>query len=367
MISRLLVVSASAGAGHVTAARALEKTLAARHPQIEVRHIDILDLTSEAFRKVYAQGYLTMANRLPALWGYFYEQMDHPEIGRKKAKLVALFDRLNYRRFFELVDEFRPDRIAATHFLPAALQGASTPPLSLAVTDFDVHAYWVSDRVARYFVASDEVAFRLHARGVARERIEVTGIPIDPAFGRAVDAARVRGELGLSEHTFTVLVTSGGHGRKDVSHTVQAVAATGAPLQIVAVCGRNERAHESVRRLAVPDGVRVIPLGFVHNMHELMAVTDVAVTKSGGLTVSECLARALPMIVFSPIPGQEERNCDYLLEQGAALKAVDLDALRFKLQRVRAERALLQAMRERARAIARPAAAEAVADRLAEG
>jgi processive 1,2-diacylglycerol beta-glucosyltransferase len=363
MISRLLLVSASAGAGHVTAARALETALAARHPEVQVRHVDILDLTGETFRKVYAQGYLMMANRLPALWGYFYAQQDQP-IGRKKAKLVALFDRLNYRKFFELVDEFRPDRIAATHFLPAQILGASAPPLWLAVTDFDVHAYWVSRRVERYFVASDEVAFRLQARGIDRARIDVTGIPIDPVFGRQADAARARSELGLVEGEFTVLVTSGGFGMKDISHTVAAIA-EGSGLQIIAVCGRNESARASIQQLAVPPGVKVVPLGFVRNMHELMAVADVAVTKSGGLTVSECLARALPMIVFSPIPGQEERNCDYLLEQGAALKAVDHDALRFKLRRVREDPELLGSLRARARGIARADAAAVVADRLA--
>ncbi|MGV8042566.1 MAG: glycosyltransferase [Thermoanaerobaculaceae bacterium] len=103
------------------------------------------------------------------------------------------------------------------------------------------------------------------------------------------------------------------------------------PVQVLAVAGRNHAARQRLARMPVPPGSRLVPLGFVDNMAELLAAADLVVAKSGGLTTAECLAVGVPMVVRDPIPGQEERNADYLLEQGAGVKAHSLPVLRFKL------------------------------------
>ncbi|MBI1854227.1 MAG: galactosyldiacylglycerol synthase [Planctomycetes bacterium] len=371
MLRRILIVSASAGAGHVRAAQALEKAFAVRHPTIETRHVDILDFTHRAFRKAYARGYLLLANRLPALWGYAYAQFDRRKVDAKKAKVISVFDRIEYRAFRREVEAFAPDAILGTHFLPAAILDPERGgdgfgvPLSLVVTDFDVHSQWIHRTVSRYFVGSDEVAFRLAARGIAADRIEVTGIPIDPVFAEHADRDRIRTRLGLRDGVFTALVMSGGLGMKGIAATVAEVLKLPPPLEVLAVCGRNREAEAAVRALAPADGVRLHAFGFVDAIQDLMVAADVAVTKSGGLSVSECLALRLPMIVWSPIPGQEERNADTLLEAGAALKAVDLDSLRYKIAKLRAEPAHLARIRNAAAAIARPDAAFAIADSVA--
>lgn len=362
---RILIVSASAGGGHVSAAAALERAFRERHPGIAVRNVDALDFTNRAFKKVYAQSYLLLANRVPALWGFLYAQSNEPR--REKKRIVSVFDRINYRRFRELVDGFAPDHVLGTHFLPGELarDGGLEVPFSLVVTDYDVHALWVQPGAARYFVGSEEVRVRLAARGIEPRRIAVTGIPIDPVFARPAARPAARAALELRPDVFTVLAVSGGFGMKGIAGTVREIAALGGPLQLVAVCGRNAEALEEVRAFRPPRGVTVVPYGFTDRMNELMAAADVAVTKSGGLTVSECLARRLPMVIVAPIPGQEERNCDYLLEAGAAWKAVDYDALQWKLGRLRDEPRTRAAMEERCAALARPEAAFAIADAMA--
>jgi processive 1,2-diacylglycerol beta-glucosyltransferase len=365
---RILIVSASAGAGHVRAAQALEKAFAERHRDVETRHVDILDFTHRAFRKAYARGYLLLADRIPALWGYAYERTDRRRLDARKARVVSLFDRIEYRAFRREVEAFAPAAIVSTHFLPAAILDPDRAgdgfgvPLSLVVTDFDVHAQWVHRSVERYFVASPELRFRLASRGIAADRIEVTGIPIDPVFGRPFDRTTLRRKLGVREDAFTLLVMSGGNGMKGIVATVAEALKVPPPLDVLAVCGRNADAQAAVRALPVPDGVRLHPFGFVSAIEEMMGAADVAVTKSGGLSVSECLAMRLPMIVWSPIPGQEERNSDYLLEAGAALKAVDLDSLRYKIDALRSDPARRERLRSAAAAAARPRAAFDVAD-----
>jgi processive 1,2-diacylglycerol beta-glucosyltransferase len=367
-VKRVLIVSASAGAGHVRAGAALEAAFRARHPEVEARHVDILDFTSPTFKKLYARSYLAMVNHVPALWGYFYEQLDRRVVDRRKAKIVSVFDRIQYKRFRDLVEAFAPDVLLGTHFLPAEILGSPRRhaglrvPIVLVVTDYDIHAFWVHASVARYFVGSDEVRARLVSRGIAAERVVVSGIPIDPVFSTEPDRRAIRARLGIEAGRFTVLLMSGGLGVKGIDATVSEIVRIPGPLQVLAVCGRNEKALEEMGTLRPATGVTLRAFGFVENIHELMSVADVAVTKSGGLSVSECLARKLPMIVWSPIPGQEERNSDYLLEAGAAWKAVDLDSLRYKLALLRERPDLLKPMRARAAAIARPGAAFAIAE-----
>jgi processive 1,2-diacylglycerol beta-glucosyltransferase len=249
-------------------------------------------------------------------------------------------------------------------------RGRLSARLSVAITDFDVHPLWIDARTDRYFASSDEAAHRLELRGIERARIAVTGIPVVPGFAEPVSAAgrrRLRAGLGLREDRICVLVSAGGFGVGRVDRAVTALLAAagragGADLVVVA--GRNEKLRAELAKLPVPRGVRLEVLGFVTNMHELMAAADVMVSKPGGLTSSECLARSLPMIIVDPIPGQEERNATHLLEGGAACQAATPDALDFRLWRLLREPARLAEMRRAAGRLARPRAAFEVADAL---
>lgn len=366
---RLLILSASAGAGHVRAGQALEAAAKRVHPGAHVAHVDVLDLTAKAYKKAYAGSFLQMVNHAPALWGYLYQKSDKKVEDGVRQRFIRFFDKLEFAGFRKFVRDFAPDAILATHFLPGQVLGPGRKrgrdrfPLGVVVTDFDVHTFWAEPSVDRFFVATDELKAILSDRGVDPSRIDVTGIPIHPVFGKVHDAAAIRARLGLAASTPTVLVMGGGAGVGAMEEAVAAVL-DGPPVQVLAVAGKNAELKETLGKMKVPRSSKLVPFGFVTDIEELMAVSNLAVTKSGGLTTSECLAMGVPMVVRDPIPGQEERNCDFLLEAGAGVRANGLASLRYKLRAILQDPKRLERMREAARSAGRPRAAEEIVRRM---
>jgi len=361
---KLLLISASAGAGHTRAAQALEETARLKFPEVETRHVDILDFVGRAYRKAYADGYLAMVDRAPDLWGHFYKASDRVPKDGLRRRAIRAFDRLEFAGFKAFVKDFAPDVVLATHFLPAQVFLAKERRkiafrFGLVVTDFDVHAFWVQPHVDLTFVATEELRAILAGRGVAEDRIVVAGIPIVPAFSEALDREILRKHLGLSDVTPAILVMGGGAGVGSMEDVVASALAVG-PAQVLAIAGRNALLEKKLRRLGVPKGSSLSVFGFVANMHELMAVADLAVTKSGGLTTAECLASGLPMVIRDPIPGQEERNCDFVLEAGAGVRTHGPDSLRYKLKTLFSDPRRLVRMKDAARGAGRPRAAEEI-------
>jgi processive 1,2-diacylglycerol beta-glucosyltransferase len=366
MPHKLLILSVSAGAGHVRAAQALEAAAKLARPAVQATHVDLLTLVPADFRRLYGQQYIKLVEKLPQLWSYLYVKTDRPSRDSLVGKLKRAAEKLNTRRLHAEIARVAPDAILCTHFLPAELlsrqkaKGKQLPPLWVQVTDFDVHSLWVHAHVDRYCVASDEVAFRLADRGVPREKISVTGIPVMPQFSAPLDRATCAAELGVDPRKFTVLMMAGGAGVGGLDELATRLLRLPDDLQLIALAGRNEALQKKLQKLAAQHPGRLFPLGFTTTVERVMTVSDLVVTKPGGLSVSECLAKARPMLLVSPIPGQEERNADYLLEAGAAIKAVDAATLEFKLARLLAEPARLRAMSEAAHRIARPHAASEV-------
>jgi processive 1,2-diacylglycerol beta-glucosyltransferase len=364
-VKRLLILSVSAGAGHKRAAQALEETARRRWPSNEIRHVDILDFTGGIYRRGYVRSYLEMVNRAPELWGTLYRASDRPKRSGLEPKLLRLFNRLEFSRFRQFVRQFHPDFVLATHFLAAQVfapyrrRGRDRFPFGLVLTDFDAHAFWVQPTADRFFVASAEVAARLAASGIEAKKIAVTGIPISAAFSGRLDRRLLRRQLRLSAGRPVVLVMGGAAGVGSVTEIVKRVLTSG-QVQVLAVCGRNEKARGSLQRLRPPRGTALKVYGFVEGIASLMAAADLFVGKSGGLTTAECLAMGLPMIVYDPIPGQEERNCDFLLETGAGVKAHGPASLTYKLETLLADPARLRRMKHAARRAARPRAAEEI-------
>lgn len=368
----LAVLSVSAGAGHVRAAEAIKAAAEAHFPAFEAVHIDVMSTVGEIFRKLYAETYLSLVENHPSLWGIIYKKSDKQKADSSLNRLRRAVERLNTRGFMAKIAELNPDRVICTHFLPAELlsrqraQGAFTRPVWVQVTDFDIHAMWIQTDVTGYFVATDEVAFRLADRGVPREAITVTGIPIMPVFGQPPDREAAARELGLDLNKKTVLMMSGGYGVGGIDQLVERLLRLPGDFQIVALAGRNEALLASLQKLQATAPGRLFPMGFTRTIERLMAVADVAITKPGGLTTSECLAMGLPMIIVSPIPGQEERNADFLLENGVALKAYDGAGLEYRLTQLLRDPERLKAMAARARALGRPDAARRVLEKVCQ-
>jgi processive 1,2-diacylglycerol beta-glucosyltransferase len=369
---RIVILSASAGAGHVQAARALEHAFAARG-DCDLQNVDAVRFSSRLLRKVYEDGYIGMVRRAPGLMGLLYDRTDRP--WRWKRRHAAI-DRLNTRPLMRLLKRMQPDVCISTHFLPAEIISWLKAHRKLqarhvvAVTDFDVHALWLVRGADRYALACEEAAEYLANVGLPRESLRVTGIPIDPVFAVPKDRLEMRRKHGLDPGRTTLLISAGGYGVGPIERLVSDLLALGRPWQIVAVAGKSEKTRARLAELArrAPKGKeapRLLPVGFTTEMDEYMAVADLLIGKAGGLTVSEALARGVPLALVEPIPGQEERNADHLLEQGAAIRCNNLPTAAWKIARLLDDPARLQRMREAALVMARPrAAAEIAADAI---
>nr|WP_322106742.1 glycosyltransferase [Paraburkholderia sp. J41] len=367
---KILLLSVSAGAGHTRAAEAL-RAFADIHPaDIAATHLDVMDYVPAAFRKVYTDLYIEFVTSRPALWGYLYQKTDEADPASLSQKIRRAVERVNCRRLTAEIAQLQPDAIICTHFLPAEIlsreirQARLQTPVWVQVTDFDLHSMWIVPNMTGYFAASDEIAWRMRSRGLPRDKVHVTGIPIMPIFGNAPDRASCAAGFGLDPYKPTFLLMSGGAGLAGLERSAARLLEIDAGFQIVALAGRNEAMLASLQTLAAQHPGRLFPQGFTHQVERLMACADLAITKPGGLTTSECLAMRLPMIVTSPIPGQEERNADYLLEQGVAMKAIDVDALVYRIRALLDEPARLAVMRQRILPLGKPLAGRMVLDRV---
>lgn len=364
----VLMLSVSAGAGHVRAAQALCSTQAMLG--VRTRHLDVMDFVPVRFRRLYTDSYISLVTRYPQLWGCLYRMMDKAEPCSRLQRMRRWLERQQARALLRQIRLLRPDAIICTHFMPAELlaygrHGAGLPcPVWVQVTDFDLHRIWIQPGVAGYFVGSDEVAFRLRAEGVAAHTIHVTGLPIMPAFSMPPGRSDSAPGMGLDPARTTVLLMGGGFGLGDFAAIAQRLLAIDPALQLIALTGRNAALLLTLVPLVSRHAGRFFACGHIDDVERYMACADLVVTKSGGMTSAECLAMGLPMVINAPIPGQEEGNADFLVEQGIALKAVDAITVEYRVRHLLAHPDQLAAMAQRAHRLARPHAAVAAMHRV---
>jgi processive 1,2-diacylglycerol beta-glucosyltransferase len=371
MFKKVLILSAAVGAGHLRAAEALEKAFNQMQAAREVKNIDVLNYTNPLFRRLYGKAYLDMVNTMPEVLGWMYDSLDKP--WENERRRLAL-DRLNAQPLIGLLKKEKPDLAVCTHFLPAEIiswlkaKKKIDFPQSIVVTDFDAHAMWLCHNYERYFVALEETKIHLAKIGIPEEKITVSGIPIDPLFAASKDQGAMREKFGLDKDRLTILVSAGGFGVGNVEHLLQALADLQTRSQIIAVCGRNEELKTKLEKLAREklnnERVEFKPIGFTREMDEYMSAADLIVGKPGGLTTSEALAKGLIFVVVNPIPGQEERNSDHLLEKGCAIKCNNLPVLAYKIDSLINDKARYAAMKENVARLARPDAARRIVEKL---
>jgi processive 1,2-diacylglycerol beta-glucosyltransferase len=370
---KILLLSVSAGAGHARAAEAIRAYAAIGDPASMVIHLDVMDYVTLGFRQIYTDFYLKLVNHAPTLWGYLYNFTNEVKRDSSIEKWRRGLERWNAKKLLCEIQSFQADAIICTHFLPVEMLSRLISrrelacPVWVQVTDFDLHRMWIHEGMTGYFAANEEVAFRMRSQGIAAGRIHVTGIPIMPVFAQAPARVICASEFGLDPSILTIILMAGGAG---LGHLEQLAAQLlqmrfdqedgELPFQLIVLSGKNTKALQALQNLALTYPQRLFPIGFTSQVERLMACADLIITKPGGLTTSECLAMALPMIVNAPIPGQEERNADYVMEQGAALKAIDSLALEFRIRELIAHPQRLNNMREQARRLGQPHAAQSV-------
>ncbi len=356
-MKRVLIVSLRAGAGHIKAAEAIEMGLRKQHPEIKIENIDFLDYADFLSQRFYGEWYLDLVRAVPALYGWLYKN-----IKPSSTDYRLIFDRINAREFKEKVFDFNPDLIICTHFVPANLltywrdkYHGLHAQIYLIVTDFEAHSLWADAKVDRYFVANEQVKKQLLRYKIAQSKIKVTGIPIDEKFLKKFDKKEIRKRLGL-EDKFTVAIFSGGFGIGPVAETLKKILKMSEDFQVIIVAGKNAELYHTLTEI-VRDGKRKVLLyRFVTNIEELMAISDVIVSKPGGLTVAESLAMNIPLIISSPIPGQEEANARFLIKNRVALRADSAKKVVDTLRKMMKNRKVLEKLKKQIKKIAKPKA-----------
>ncbi len=359
---RILIGTVTAGGGHLAAANALKEAWLEQRPEDTVECWDLLDFFSALHRRMYIRGYVRLVQHAPDVWGAVFKKTDEPSMARRLRSIKGLVPSPSRKKLETKMKAFDPEVLLCTHYLPLEAaaklkEDGRKPFVASVITDFEAHALWMSDVVDLYCVASEPTAVRLLARGARRETIACTGIPISPRFSVEVDPAPVRKKMGLRDDLPIILVLGGGFGMGPVAEILAAMDKAPGEFQVLVITGRNT---ELRKELAAQD--RVHPtrvLGFAGNMHELMAISSLVITKPGGLTTSEALAIGRPLLIVDPIPGQEAANSDFLLEQGAAIKVNRVEDLSYRLQGLLTG-TKLPAMTRAAKSLGKPDAARSV-------
>lgn len=365
---KYLIVYASAGAGHRKAAEAVYEALAKRVDEKDIEKIDSLDYTNRLFRWFYARKYITLVNYMPLVWGFFYYLFDNWFVYKLLWLPRRITNAINCRQFEKFLLQVKPEVVISTHFMANEVvshlkqKGRINCKLFSVVTDYRVHSFWVVPHVDRYFVACERTKTDLLGWGISDKKISVTGIPISSKFSLKLDKNTLAGKFGLDAGIFTALIIGGGFGVGPVEELVKRIGALKLNAQYLIVCGYNKDLLEKIEALTRSLGLKAKAYGFVDNVHELMSVSNVLVTKSGGLTSSEAMAKGLATIFVKPIPGQEKRNSNALQAVNAAAIAKNVEAARQKIKELFENRDLLNKMSAAANKMAKPDSARDAVD-----
>ncbi|TLM98484.1 glycosyltransferase, partial [bacterium] len=320
---KFLVLYASFGSGHERAAHAVRDGILKIHPGAQADVLDYFLFTNPTLYNLVRKTYLQSLRVAPGLWGRFYHRTSHVS-GR--SPINKILNKIGRKNFIDYLCLTTPDAVITTYPVPAGVlsdlkgRGLFNTPVVTAITDFGIHSQWLHPHTDLYLVGTGLMKENLVERGIPAEKIFVSGIPVSPVFNEQPDKSSLYTKLGLNPAIPTVLILGGAPGfLTGMTNVCSRLAQAPVDLQLLVVCGRDTGMYNEFLNTVKTQRncVKIFP--FVNNIHELMTVSDLAVTKAGGLTVSEALAKRLPMVIFRPLPGQEEENTRYLTESGAAL------------------------------------------------
>ncbi|HQP91201.1 MAG TPA: glycosyltransferase [Candidatus Omnitrophota bacterium] len=359
---KILILYATAGAGHKKAAEALGHGLKERYPG--ARLADIIDYIPSINAKLYNDGYSFLIKHFPGLWGFIYFLSDTPYLSLVNVVFRKFFNRLMCGRFIKMLMDERPDQIISTHFLTSEIVSYCKKELGLGsllttvITDFGVHNFWIEEGTDIYCCASESTKDILLSKGMEGKKIKVTGVPLDEKFLKIQDKRSICTELGLESGVFTSLIITGGIGAGPIEEIVDDIREMS---QVLVVCGNNKRLYD---RLVSKNYKNVKVFGFIDFVEKLMTVSDIVITKAGGLTITESLAKEDPMIFFFLIPGQESINALTICSGGAGLIATKQNDIKRAVLGFKSDPEMLKCFREKAKELSRPDSVKSIVSLL---
>lgn len=353
MKPRILLSYVSIGSGHQQAAKAIERCIKELDAEVVTLCVNSFSFSGFIATNIVSFTYFWTIKLVPGLWGYLY---DNVRIKKRIDIFHSLTNWGNSIKFYSLIKRFRPSIIVCTQAIPCGIvanlkrRKKIDIPLVAVMTDFDAHIYWIYREVDMYFVATENTRVKLIKHGVSEEKIKVTGIPIDHCF--------VKKEK-LSNGTKTILLMGGSKGFGRFEEMVLNLVGIRSDCRIIVITGNNAGLKKRLEKIA-----RIKVYGYVNNLNELMDISDLIITKPGGLTSSEALVKGLPMVIVNPIPGQEEGNSRFLIQNGAAIRVDNIKELGNIVEMLFDDPAKLQEMRQSALKLAKPTASRDIGNMI---
>ncbi|MDD5436537.1 MAG: glycosyltransferase [Candidatus Omnitrophica bacterium] len=357
-MKKVLLLFISEHSGHHCASLAIEKALHELDGEIETLNINSFNYTNPILEKIINRAYMGVVQHRPELWDYLY---DNPGVLKQTQKLREIIHKFNTGKLKTLLDDFKPNAIICTQAFPCGMVADYKKTFDLKIpivgvlTDYAPHSYWIYHNVDQYIVPSQETGDKLIANGIDSSRIKAYGIPIDPKFRNGSGRDGLCEKLGLERGKPRVLIMGGTQGLGPIKELVRLLDRSRLDLQIVIVCGTNKRLYNWLK--ARPHQKKMVILPYAENIDELMQVSDIILTKPGGITTAEALARGLPMLIVNPLPGQEAMNTKILLQAGVAVKAESPEDAGVLLLELLDNRTKLKVMSNKARSLAKPESA----------
>ncbi len=317
---RTLIFSITAGEGHNQVAKVLNSAFVEKGHTVEI--VDTFDYVNHLLKEAVSQGYLVSSNRFKKIYGKSYTWLDRRDADSHQSLLAKIMNGVMASKLAKYMKEFDPDVVVCTHCFPAIIVSRIVEKYEMnvktvgIVTDFTMHPFWEDTSLDYYVTANELLTHQAEKKGLSKGEIVPLGIPINPKFSTRLDKQEARRQLGYEDKT-TILFMGGSMGHGKIAKTIMELDTSPDDFQIITVCGRNERMKRKIDALELRH--TVYNYGFATNVDVLMDASDCIITKPGGLTTSEALAKGLPMIMANPLPGQEDRNVEFLLNNGAAM------------------------------------------------
>jgi len=358
---KVLFLSVTAGHGHNQAAKAGMECLNARG--IDCIMLDTFEYINPVLSESIARAYLISTKFTPTVYGKLYQLAERLEKSNDKLNIGKIINSLLCKKLTVFLNDYDPDVIVCTHIFSAQIishlkvNGLPCKTIGI-ITDFTIHPFWEDTDLDYYITASSLLNFQARKKGIPLEKIKPIGIPIHTKFANKMEKPEARKALGIEDKT-TILVMSGSMGYGSVDEVIKKLDDMDMDFQIISVCGNNVSLKKKIDSLDIKK--KIYSYGFADNVDVMMDASDCILTKPGGLTVSECLAKCIPMVLINPIPGQEDRNTEFLLNNGLAIKTsktFPVDEAIYYLFNNDRRRHMIEMMRE----ISKPNAAYGLAD-----
>lgn len=349
------------------ASMAIEDGIRLLDKNVETLNINYFKYTNPVLAGLIMKTYHGMLKRKPELWDYLY---DNDDVKEKTAKFRKMLHKFNSVKLRKLIDWYKPDIIVCTQAFPCVAMAEYKRinhcdiPVVGVVTDYGVHSYWADTNVDLYIVPNQEGRDKLIELGIDGGKIHIVGIPILPKFCTELDAKKLRKNFGVNNGNPISLVMGGSQGMVSMDDIVKNIIRLPLDMHLIVVCGVNKALYKKLQKIRTRHKMHMHLYSYVNNIEELMSVSDLIITKPGGLTVAESLAKGLPIIIINPLPGQEAKNTEFLVRHNAAIKATDSRDVARRVSDLISNPGILTGMKQSISNLARPRAALEIAERL---